>query len=390
MTSPARPLSILHVVRQFLPNRGGLEDVVANLAREQARLGHRVRVVTLDRLFSKPEVRLPARERLEGIDIERIPFSGSHRYPLAPSVFRHLGDADLVHVHAVDFFFDALAWARPFHRRPMVATTHGGFFHTNAHSRLKALWFSGPTRVSVRAYEGIVACSESDARMFAPIAPAGVTVIPNGVDLDKFAGAASAAPRRALLTIGRFSHNKRLDRLLSAMRALGPGWRLRIVGVPSDVTVAELTAEIDRLGLTDAVTLHVGLDVPAVRALIGQSSLFVSASEYEGFGLALIEALSAGLVPVAHPNDAFAWLKARHPLISLCDFADPASAAGAIRDAYARLAEGRLDPGAASLPGAEDLSEYRWPRVAARYVALYEAALAGTGAGTGLRPSTSR
>ncbi len=382
-TLPARPRSILHVVRQFLPNRGGLEDVVANLAREQARLGHRVRVVTLDRLFSNPEVRLPARERLEGIDIERIPFSGSHRYPLAPSVFRHLGDADLVHVHAVDFFFDALAFARPFHRRPMVATTHGGFFHTNAQSRLKALWFAGPTRLSVRAYAAIVACSESDARMFAPITPGGVTVIPNGVDLDKFAGAASAEPRRALLTIGRFSHNKRLDRLLAAMRALGPGWRLRIVGVPSDVTVEALTAEIDRLGLTEAVTLHVGLDVPAIRALIGQSSLFVSASEYEGFGLALIEALSAGLVPVAHPNEAFAWLKRRHPLISLCDFADPATVAGAIRDAYDSLAESRLDPGGANLPGAEDLSAYRWSGVAARYVAVYEAVLTGKERGAG-------
>ena len=44
---------IVHVVRQFLPNRGGLEDVVANLARQgTVRLGYRVRVVTLDSLFT--------------------------------------------------------------------------------------------------------------------------------------------------------------------------------------------------------------------------------------------------------------------------------------------------------------------------------------------------
>ena len=29
--------------------------------------------------------------------------------------------------------------------------------------------------------------------------------------------------------------------------------------------------------------------------------------------------------------------------------------------------------------GSEDLSEYRWSHVAAQYVAVYEAALAGTG-----------
>jgi alpha-1,3-mannosyltransferase len=376
LPSSAAPLSILHVVRQFLPNRGGLEDFVANLAREQARLGHRVRVLTLDRLFSAPDARLPARERLEGIDIERIPFFGSHRYPVAPSVFRHLGNADLVHVHAIDFFFDAFAVARPLHRRPMVATTHGGFFHTGAHSRLKKLWFEGPTRMSVRGYEAVVACSESDARLFESITPGGVAVIQNGVDLEKFAGAAAPEPRRALLTIGRFAHNKRLDRLLATMQALnadGAGWRLRIVGVSSDVTDAALTAEIDRLGLAGAVTLHTGLDAPAVRGLIGRSSLFVSASQYEGFGIALIEALSAGLVPVAHPNDAFAWLKQRHPSITLADFADPHGAAAAIRDAYDRLERGAI------LRGAEDLSDYRWSSVAARYVAVYEAALAGSG-----------
>lgn len=372
MTNPAAPLSILHVIRQFLPNRGGLEDVAANLAREQARLGHRVRVVTLDRLFSEPDRRLPARERLESIDIERIPYVGSSRYPLAPSVFRHLDDADIVHVHAIDFFFDAFALAKPFHRRPMVVTTQGGFFHTPAHARLKALWFAGPTRMSVRAYEAVVACSESDARLFGPITPGGVTVIPNGVDLDKFAGAASPEPRRALLTLGRFSHNKRLDRLLATMQTLGPGWRLRICGVPYDVSAEALTGEIDRLGLTGSVTLHLGLDVPAIRDLIGQSSLFVSASEYEGFGLALIEALSAGLIPVAHPNDAFACFGEHHPSITLTDFADAPGAAAAIRSAYDRLESGAI------VPGAEDLSEYRWSSVAARYVATYEAALART------------
>ncbi|KMO17297.1 glycosyltransferase family 4 protein [Methylobacterium platani] len=382
MTPPAAPLSILHVVRQFLPNRGGLEDFVANLAREQARLGHRVRVLTLDRLFSAPEARLPAREVLEGIAIERIPFFGSSRYPVAPSAFRHLGDADLVHVHAIDFFFDAFALAKPLHRRPMVATTHGGFFHTSAHSRLKKLWFEGPTRMSVRAYEAIVACSESDAKLFDGIVPGGVEVVQNGVDLDKFAGAASPEPRRALLTIGRFAHNKRLDRLLATMRALnadGPAWRLRIVGVPSDVTAEALAAEIDRMGLSGAVTLHTGLDAPAVRALIGESSLFVSASQYEGFGIALIEALSAGLVPVAHPNDAFAWLAQRHPLIGLADFAAPETAAEAIRTAHARLERGEI------ARGCEDLSDYRWSSVASRYVAVYEAALAGAGHGAAAR-----
>ncbi|MGO7653270.1 glycosyltransferase family 1 protein, partial [Rhizobium ruizarguesonis] len=61
----AAPL-IVPVVRQFLPNRGGLEDVVANLARPTVRRGYRVRVVTLASLFTAPEDKLPPREDIDG------------------------------------------------------------------------------------------------------------------------------------------------------------------------------------------------------------------------------------------------------------------------------------------------------------------------------------
>ena len=122
---------IVHVVRQFHPGVGGLETVVRELASAQVKAGHRVRVVTLDRLFNvAAKQKLTARERLDGIDIVRVPYFGSSRYPLAFSALRHIKDADLVHVHAIDFFFDYLAWTKPLHGRKLVVSTHGGFFHT--------------------------------------------------------------------------------------------------------------------------------------------------------------------------------------------------------------------------------------------------------------------
>jgi alpha-1,3-mannosyltransferase len=44
---------------------------------------------------------------------------------------RHLRDADIVHVHAIDFFFDFLGWTKPLHGKKLVVSTHGGFFHTS-------------------------------------------------------------------------------------------------------------------------------------------------------------------------------------------------------------------------------------------------------------------
>jgi alpha-1,3-mannosyltransferase len=289
---------IVHVVRQFHPNKGGLEDVVLNLARRAVERGYRVRVVTLNSLFSDPELVLADREFMSGIQIIRIPWYGSSRYPVAPSVLKHIGDADLVHVHAVDFFFDFLALTRPIHRRKMIATTHGGFFHTRRFAAIKALWFKTLTRFSASRYTRLVGCSASDMETFTPIAGANLSLIGNGADTGKFHDLASRMPTKRLITIGRFSINKRLDNLIATMQALvarDAAWHLDIVGVGSDLSKDDVERLIAERGLGDHISLYVGLPNAQIGAIIGQSSLFVSASEYEGFGLVAIEAMSAGL-----------------------------------------------------------------------------------------------
>lgn len=374
--SPAGPGPlIVQVVRQYAPSRGGLEDVVAQLSRQLLARGFRVRVVTLDRLFGAPDRRLPARETIDGVEVVRIPFSGSTRYPVAPQVFRHLGDADLVHVHAIDFFFDALALGWPLHRKPMVATTHGGFFHTAKFSALKTVWFNTLTRASALAYRRLVGCSAQDVRRFRPVAGSRVTHIDNGADMEKFAAASATTPERRIVTIGRFSVNKRLDRLLDAMVPLvaaDPRWHLDIVGVAGNHAAEDVAAMIAARGLGAHAALHVGLSNEAVRALIGRASLFASASEYEGFGLVAIEAMSAGLMPVLHPNTAYADLAARHGEVRLCDFSDARQAASGIAAAFATL-EGDVDAYRRAAMAAA--SAYSWDRVADRYVEVYRSAL---------------
>jgi len=360
---------IVHVVRQFLPNRGGLEDVVYHLCREQLRQGFDVSVVTLDRLFTDPGHKLPAQETIDGIKITRIPFRGSTRYPLAPGVFRHIGDADLVHVHAIDFFFDALAQTKLFHRKPLVATTHGGFFHTKDFSRLKTLWFNGPTRFSANRYDAILACGRGDFEAFSTIAGSKVQLIENGVDLEKFAGASSPSPVRRLVSLGRFSKNKHPEHLIETMAYLAakdPAWHLDLIGAVSDWSTEALQEEIARYGLGDHVTLSVGLDNHAIAERMRSASIFVSASEFEGFGLAVIEAMSAGLTPVVQTNTAFSALAAKHSALQLTDFFNPVSAAAMIEQTYDKLAEGHLQK-----PGAEELSPYSWGHVASLYSEAY-------------------
>lgn len=366
---------IVHVVRQYLPNRGGLEDVVANLSAELLKSGYRVRVVTLDRLFGDPGTTLAANEVIGGVEVVRIPWRGSSRYPLAPSVFRHIQDADIVHVHAIDFFFDALAWGWLAHRRPMLVTTHGGFFHTRRFLRLKTVWFNTISRVSALAYRRVIGCSQADKRLFDTIAASRTVLIENGADTGKFADAASKAPVRGMITIGRFSANKQILRLLDAAEILArrdPAWKLTIAGMPSDLSESDVRKGISSRGLEANVELVIGASNAAIRRLMNEASLFVSASDYEGFGLVAIEAMSAGLVPVLQPNSAFADLGRKHDCITLADYQNPAKAADAIETAYSQLQSDGPGLRGACLAAAAD---YAWPAVARLYMDQYQAIL---------------
>ncbi len=365
-------MRIVHVTRQFPPGLGGIEEVVAQLVEAQARAGHDVRVLTLDRVFTDPDTPLVARDEWMGAEVLRFPYRGSMRYPLAPTVLGHVRDADVVHVHAIDFFFDYMSFTRPWHRRPMVATTHGGFFHTDAHARLKRLWFSSVTRMAARGYDRIVACSQPDFDMFAPVAKDNLVLIENGVDIGKFADRASHAATKNLVAISRFSFNKKPERLLDAMVELGKrdaGFSLDLIGGEFDWTREKLAAEIAARGLETSVRLHVGVSNDEIARLISGGSLFVSASVHEGFGISLIEALSAGLLPVVEANAAFKSFADRVADVVLTDYAQPAKAADAIMAAQAQLA---ADPAAMRARLVAAAQPFAWPGVAERYMRVYE------------------
>jgi alpha-1,3-mannosyltransferase len=374
---PVPGMRVVHVVRQFAPAVGGLEEAVMNLAlRQREDDGFDACIVTLDRVFTDRRRRLPPCDTVRGIPVRRLPWRGSQRYPLAPTVLRALAGADLVHVHGIDFFFDFLAATRALHRRRLVASTHGGFFHTAFASRLKQSWFETITRRSVRAYDAVIACSPSDAAMFERLDPPGFTIIENGIDLTKFRVRDGQQPDpRRLLTFGRFAHHKRIPLLfglLSALLAKSPGWTLTIAGAAWDQDAAFLRESAASRGVSEAVRIVESPDDAALGSLIAQSSFFVCASAHEGFGLAAAEAASAGLIPVLSDIAPFARLVVRLKDGLAADLADPGAAADWIGQTASHpdmLVERRRRVAARA-------SSYDWVHAAAAHAAVYARVLA--------------
>jgi len=365
---------IVHVTRQFLPAIGGIEAVVHELARAQVAAGHRVRIVTLNRLFkSKHPDNLPPREVIDGAEVIRVPFVGSVRYPLAFSAIKFIKDADIVHVHGIDFFLDYLAWTKPLHRRKLIASTHGGFFHTPFAALLKRAYFATITRASLTWYDGVVAVSSADYESFSRVRRHGLVCIQNGVNIAKYADAAAPEPIKRIAYIGRFSANKRLDRLIAfhaALRRIDEQWRLVIAGRPWDLDIAQIAELTKRFEVDDTVQVVVGPSDAEIRRLLAGCSVLASASDFEGFGIAAVEGLSAGLYLLLNDIPAFHRLVEQTQVGMLVDFSQPESAAAQFSARWPEIAREHKSLRQAAMTVAKT---FEWRRASEAYMSVYDA-----------------
>lgn len=154
---------------------------------------------------------------------------------------------------------------------------------------------------------GVVAlpCSQAVATSFMPLPP-GLrlgAVVANGCDLEAIASrAATAAPLRSgpqkrLLMVARLDPIKDQATLVRAFAlAWQPGWQLQLVGEgPNRSALEQLILELHLESVVQCLGRRE--DVPE---LLGAADLFAFATtDSEGFGIALVEAMAAGLPVIA-------------------------------------------------------------------------------------------
>lgn len=372
-------MEIVHVIRQYAPSVGGLEDSVYNLCQHLSRAQNvKVRVVTLNRVFTAPDTALPAEEIIDGVRITRISYFGSKRYPIAFGILKAIKGADIVHVHAIDWFFDFLAWTKPLHRIPLIASTHGGFFHTQFAAKLKKIYFQTITRISCHAYTTICASSENDATTFRKVAGNKVITIENGVNIEKWQDSGSKTLERKLIFVGRWSANKRIRmllELLGELRKLNSEWELYICGIQGDDTLRSLQDLASKFDIAEAVHIFERPSEIQIKEQIRNVSYIASASSYEGFGLSIIEGLSSGLIPVLSPIAPFQKiLKLLGFGFEIIPLTLPGSAAK-IEDAHKYSKESYIEMRRDCIALAK---KYAWPNVAEQFLSVYSQTLSAS------------
>lgn len=233
-----------------------------------------------------------------------------------------------------------------------------------------------------------VRCAVSEAAASTVAAVVGrrpVEVLFNGVEVDRFAGAApvpSDAP--AILFLGRHERRKGLEVLLEAYRrAEWPeGVAHPVLWVAGD---GPETAGLRRrfAGVSGVEWLGVLPDAEVPGRLAGASVLCAPALGGESFGMVLLEAMAAGCAVVASDIPGYRAAAGGHA--ALVPPGDPETLGVVLADEVARRAAGHAEPG----PGADGTGllpahlqaarrhaeEWSMDRLAERYVALYRRAV---------------
>lgn len=139
-----------------------------------------------------------------------------------------------------------------------------------------------------------------------------LSIAPPGVDPMREARGSGERGPLQILAVGSVIPRKNfagLVRALAGLRRLS--WKLTVVGSleRSEAAVAELFLTIAETGLSERIELAGELAPEALAATFHGADLFVSASAYEGFGMALAEAVACGLPVVAVDGGAVgSWL----------------------------------------------------------------------------------
>ncbi|GGK73298.1 glycosyl transferase family 1 [Sphaerisporangium melleum] len=198
------------------------------------------------------------------------------------------------------------------------------------------------------------------------------TVIPNGVEAERFAAAARDGDGRwrarfgpYVLTVGGIEPRKGSMDLLEAYALLDdPDLRLVVAGGETLFDYRGYRTEWERraaaLGI-EPIVLG-GVAHPELPALVASAAVFAFPSLKEGFGLAAMEALAAGVPLVTRDLPVF-----REVFGGVALFASgPRGLADAMRAALAVPDPARREAGRALA------FRHTWQAAAARHVALYE------------------
>ncbi|MGW9308038.1 glycosyltransferase [Saccharomonospora azurea] len=310
----ASPLAALGEV-----DAGGQNVHVAELSAGLTRAGHDVTVYTRRDSDDQPEdVTMPG-----GYRVVHVP-AGPARHVPKDELLPHMGEftrfltaqwqadrPDVVHAHFWMSGLASLMATRPlsvpvvqtFHALGVVKRRHQGAHDTSPTERIGLERLIGKHAARVAA-----TCSDEVFELVRlGLSRSRMSIVPCGVDLDRFTPSGPVEPRThryRIVSVGRLVPRKGFDVAIAALRSL-PETELIIAGGPQEGRLAEdkeaarLLRFAAELGVADRVQLRGQVSRADVPALLRSADVVVCTPWYEPFGIVPLEAMACGVPVVA-------------------------------------------------------------------------------------------
>jgi glycosyltransferase involved in cell wall biosynthesis len=366
---------------------GGVETNVREVSRRLRDAGHDVTVYASD-LYdeSTRERRADYAPVVEGVPVRR--FSVRHKLvpgltlPMMIGLMDALAESgvDVIHVHS-HRYGHVLESAAVADRLgiPLVVSTH---YHPADRSEppikaaLLRLQDFGFGMTAYRVAKALVVETEQEARLVREFAPgAKIRIIPPGLDLGEWQDPPGdhlpvvPLPERYLLFAGRVASNKGVPLLLEALSRIPPPDRLPLVLMGKDWGQRSLLeTQARRLGIGESLTWlgHVP-DRSVYRAVVRKATALVLPSEWEAFGIVLLEGMAAGTPVVATAVGGVPEVMEGGRAGRLVPYDDPDALAAALVAVVAQPEETRR----LAARGSEVVTRLDWSACARRHEELY-------------------
>jgi glycosyltransferase involved in cell wall biosynthesis len=327
-------MRILHIYKDYHPVLGGIENNLRQLARTQAAWGHEVTVLVTNPQGARTTVGIE--EGVRVIRAARLATLAST--PLSPALIGQIGRQrpDITHLH-FPYPIGEIGQLLCGRGRPTVITYHSDVVRQAGILRLYA-----PVLRQVLARADRILVSSPAYRDSSPyLRPlaARCTVVPIGIEYDRFATPRpdEAARWRArypgplLLFVGRLRYYKGLNYLLAAM-----------VEIPATLLIAgdgpeapALRAQAQALGVAGRVHFLGDVAEADLPGLYQAADVFVlpSSRRSEAYGIALLEAMAAGVAVISTElGTGTSWLNRHGETGLVVPPCDPVTLAAALRE----------------------------------------------------------
>lgn len=257
---------------------------------------------------------------------------------------KHIHEFDIIHIHGI-WHFGSLAPFLIHNKVPIVITIHGLLDRwAVAHSRWKKELVSFLYQKKVLDKADLIQVNNTDevadVTRYLGHEPKNLVIIPNGMRMEEFSilppkqlfraqfGIDPAAPM--VLFMGRLNIKKGLSLLLPAFAAYAqkhPDAVLVLAG-PDDGYQEEAESFIEENQLADQIKLVGMLTDSVKKAALADADLFVLPSYSEGFSIAVLEAMAAGVPALVSDRVGFGDFIRRYEAAYLTDLTTEAVQAG--------------------------------------------------------------